>query len=158
MKVLIASDGSEHSRAAIDECCGMFEKTPDAEMEVVSVYDLMIPPTAPYAFAPEYIQQVDDESGEGAKKVAEDALAQIREKCPALADRAKSKVVGGLPAQQIVEEAENWGADLIVCGSHGYAFWKRAWLGSVSSALVHHAPCSVLVVRAKQAALSVAGT
>ena len=46
-----------------------------------------------------------------------------------------------------IEEAQNWGADLIIVGSHGYGFWSRALLGSVSNAVINHAPCSVLVVR-----------
>jgi nucleotide-binding universal stress UspA family protein len=54
----------------------------------------------------------------------------------------------GSPKQVIVEEAEKWGADLIVVGSHGYGWWERILLGSVSQAVIHHAPCSVEVVRA----------
>lgn len=156
MKVLIATDGSEYSRAAIDECCRMFEKAPDAEIEIISVYELMIPPTGPYTLAPDFVQQADDESRAQANTVAEKALSQIREKCQALADRTIIKIVCGAPVQQIVKEAENWGADLIISGSHGYGFWKRAWLGSVSNAIVHNAPCSVLIVRAKQESQSAA--
>ena len=149
MKVLIAADGSEYSRAAIDEAGRLFEKSPAAEFRVISVYELMIPAPGPFVMAAEYVQQIDDERQAQANAIVEKALAQIREKFPALAGRTSASVLSGTPAQQIVEEAENSGADLIVCGSHGYGFWKRAWLGSVSGALVHHAPCSVLVVRAK---------
>lgn len=152
MKVLIATDGSEYSSAAIEECCRMFEHSKDAEIEIFSVYELMLPPTEPFVVSADYVQRIDDESRRQAEATAEKALAEIRDKCPALAEKTKTKVIHGTPAQQIVEEAESWGADLIVCGSHGYNFWKRAWMGSVSSALVHHAPCSVMVVRAKQAA------
>ena len=53
----------------------------------------------------------------------------------------------GRPAQVIVEAAERWGADVIVAGSHGHGFWGRLAIGSVSDAVLHHAPCSVLVVR-----------
>jgi nucleotide-binding universal stress UspA family protein len=49
----------------------------------------------------------------------------------------------------IVEEARDWGADLIVLGSHGYGRVRRVVLGSVAAAVVAIAPCSVLVVRAK---------
>ncbi len=54
-----------------------------------------------------------------------------------------------IPKESIVEEAQKWSADLIVLGSHGYGFWERMLLGSVSNAVVHHAPCSVLIVRNK---------
>jgi nucleotide-binding universal stress UspA family protein len=47
----------------------------------------------------------------------------------------------------ITEEAQKWEADLIIVGSHGQSFWSRALLGSVSNAVVNHAPCSVLVVK-----------
>jgi nucleotide-binding universal stress UspA family protein len=157
MKILIATDGSEYSRAAIDECCRMFENATNAEIEIISVYEMMIPPTEPFAVTAEYVQQVDGESRAKASDVAEKAQAQIREKCPALADKTNLKVVSGAPAPQIVEEAANWGADLIISGSHGYGFWKRAWLGSVSNALVHNSPCSVLIVRAQHAAQGAAG-
>jgi nucleotide-binding universal stress UspA family protein len=50
----------------------------------------------------------------------------------------------------IVEEAERWGADLIVMGSRGLGAWNRLLLGSVSSAVVHHAKCSVEIVRKPQ--------
>ena len=53
----------------------------------------------------------------------------------------------GAPRPVILDEAENWGADLIVMGSHGYGAWKRFLLGSVSQAVVSHAKCSVEVVR-----------
>ena len=46
-----------------------------------------------------------------------------------------------------VETAEEFGSDLIIVGSHGYSRWERLLLGSVSQSVVHHAPCSVLVVR-----------
>jgi nucleotide-binding universal stress UspA family protein len=49
----------------------------------------------------------------------------------------------------ILDEAERWGADLIVVGSHGYRAWERFLLGSVSQAVVSHAKCSVEVVRCR---------
>ncbi|HQZ97301.1 MAG TPA: universal stress protein, partial [Pyrinomonadaceae bacterium] len=57
------------------------------------------------------------------------------------------EVLFGSPGSRIVETAEQIGADLIIIGSHGYRRWERILLGSVSSSVVHHAPCSVLVVR-----------
>jgi nucleotide-binding universal stress UspA family protein len=53
----------------------------------------------------------------------------------------------GNPAEVIVQEAEDSGADLIVVGTRGLHATKRLFIGSVSTNVVHHAPCDVLVVR-----------
>jgi nucleotide-binding universal stress UspA family protein len=53
----------------------------------------------------------------------------------------------GRPTETITDIAQEWGADLIVVGSHGHDFWGRMTLGSVSDGVIHHAKCSVLVVR-----------
>jgi len=47
-------------------------------------------------------------------------------------------------------QADEWGADLIVVGSHGRTGVKRWLLGSVAGAIVSHAPCSVEVVRRRE--------
>jgi nucleotide-binding universal stress UspA family protein len=54
----------------------------------------------------------------------------------------------GDPRSVIVEEAEQWPAELIVLGSHGYTGIKKWLMGSVAQSVVSHAPCSVEVVRA----------
>lgn len=54
----------------------------------------------------------------------------------------------GEPGQQICEIAKDWGADLITIGRRGYTGLAEALLGSVSNHVVHHAPCSVLVIQA----------
>ena len=59
----------------------------------------------------------------------------------ALTDALKSNL-----ATRGINETARGKADLIVVGSHGRGFWGRL-LGSVSNGVVHHAPCSVLVVR-----------
>ena len=57
--------------------------------------------------------------------------------------------VGG-PATEIVNAAKEWPADLIVIGSHGRGGLQRALLGSVAEGVMRHAPCPVMVVRAKE--------
>jgi nucleotide-binding universal stress UspA family protein len=60
--------------------------------------------------------------------------------------RADSEVQDGNPAHRLVEAAVNWDADLIVLGTHGHTRLERLVVGSVARAVLHHAPCSVLVV------------
>jgi nucleotide-binding universal stress UspA family protein len=56
----------------------------------------------------------------------------------------------GEPAQVIIEVALEHDADLIVVGARGLTGVRRFLLGSVSSKLSHHAPCSVMIVREGQ--------
>jgi nucleotide-binding universal stress UspA family protein len=61
-----------------------------------------------------------------------------------------AKTLKGDPKIAILEEAERWGADLIVVGTHGYNALERLWLGSVSRAVASHAKCSVEVARRRK--------
>ena len=53
----------------------------------------------------------------------------------------------GAPGRLICSVAANWGADLIMVGSHGRTGIRELLLGSVSNYVLHHATCSVLVVQ-----------
>jgi nucleotide-binding universal stress UspA family protein len=57
----------------------------------------------------------------------------------------------GSPAEQIVEAAREWGANLIVIGSHGRSGVPRLILGSVAEKVLHLARCPVLIVKAADA-------
>jgi nucleotide-binding universal stress UspA family protein len=56
----------------------------------------------------------------------------------------------GKSATEIVKAAKDWPADLIVIGSHGRGGVDRLLLGSVAEAVMRHAGCPVLVVRADE--------
>ena len=62
---------------------------------------------------------------------------------------------GGIPGRRICDLATSWDADLIIVGHRGYTGISEAWLGSVSSYVLHNAPCSVLVVQGSKAIGSV---
>ena len=64
----------------------------------------------------------------------------------------------GSPGRTICTLAKTWAADLIVVGSHGRKGISELFLGSVSNYVMHHAPCSVLVVDAQTLAKAIAGT
>ena len=63
----------------------------------------------------------------------------------------RAKTLKGDPKIAILDEAEHWGADLIVVGTHGYNALERLWLGSVSRAVASHAKCSVEIARLRKA-------
>jgi universal stress protein A len=77
---------------------------------------------------------------------AKEQLIEMGKKYGIAAD-ATYAVIGG-PAPQIVETANDQGADLIVIGSHG-RHGLGLLLGSTANGVLHHAQCNVLTVRIK---------
>lgn len=59
----------------------------------------------------------------------------------------QEKVLTGYAKEVILSEIELWQADVAVVGSHGRRDMIRKMIGSVSSAVLAYAPCSVMVVR-----------
>lgn len=149
MRILITTDGSEFSKAAIEEYCRLFpELIANSKIKILSVYEEQYALAAePFAVSAEYYQQMADAAERQAGHFSASGAALIRDKILDVDLDITIEIMKGPPEKQIVELAEEWGADLIVVGSHGRGFWKRAWLGSVSDAVVHRAHCSVLVVR-----------
>ena len=65
-------------------------------------------------------------------------------------DAVQHEVVEGYIKDSILEIAKHWPADLIVVGSHGRRGFTKFLLGSVSEAIVAHAPCSVEIVKLRE--------
>jgi nucleotide-binding universal stress UspA family protein len=59
----------------------------------------------------------------------------------------ETTVSTGRPYQVILDIADIWKADTIVMGSHGRSGWDRVFMGSVSTAVLSHANCSVVIVK-----------
>jgi nucleotide-binding universal stress UspA family protein len=90
-----------------------------------------------------------DELITAARQDAARLVADFRARLQADA-HALAFVPVGSPASEIVKAAKEWQADLIVIGSHGRRGVTRALVGSVAEGIVRHAPCPVLVVRARE--------
>ena len=81
---------------------------------------------------------------------ATEVVVGVAETLQAAGLNVETAVREGDPRSVIVDQAEEWSADLIVMGSQGYTGLKRLLLGSVAQHVVSHAPCSVEVVRNKE--------
>jgi nucleotide-binding universal stress UspA family protein len=62
--------------------------------------------------------------------------------------RARTMLVEGLPADEILRAARRARADLIVMGTHGRTGVSRVFMGSVAERVVRESRCPVLTVRA----------
>jgi nucleotide-binding universal stress UspA family protein len=59
----------------------------------------------------------------------------------------KDMIRAGDPAEEIIKAARSFHADLLIVGAKGLGAVGRFLLGSVSSKLIRHSPCSILVIR-----------
>jgi nucleotide-binding universal stress UspA family protein len=146
MKILIATDGTRYGDAAIKAITKLRIGTGDA-VRVVNVVEPSIPLAADMygGYIPDVLP-LEESARSAAERIISDALAKLASIVGSQVD-VSSDILLGTPNARIVETAEEWEADLIILGSHGYKTWERLLLGSVSSSVVHHAPCSVMVVR-----------
>ena len=147
MKILIATDGSAFSKGAVEKCAELIGERAETA-KVISVFETPTPMAVePFALSAEFYGHLEKIAKGRASDAVDSACSILRERCPNIVLDQSRSVELGLPAEVIVDEAQEWNADLIVMGSQGHGFWGRVFLGSVSDKVLHHAPCSVLIVR-----------
>ena len=146
MKILLATDGSKHSESMIEEVASR-PFPPNTQVRIISAYQKtqLISAMGPMGVSQEYYAEADHHALKTAKNSTEIAAKILRQKNPTLS--ITTTVIEGSPKRVILEEAEAFGADLIVVGAHGYGAVERFLLGSVSQTVALHAKCSVEIVR-----------
>lgn len=146
MKILLAIDGSPCSDAAVEEV-GRRPWPEGSSIKVLTAFELPTPPTPEgWALPLNYFEEMDVGLRKQAQNIVDGAIGKLKPKLPKTIS-LDGQILVGSPRTAILDEAESWGADLIVVGSHGYRAWERFLLGSVSQSVVSHAKCSVEVVR-----------
>ncbi len=131
--VLIAYDASEPSRRALDRVATFM---PSASVAVVTV-------AAPVYRDPTLAKFADEAEQERQQAALAEATARLAEN----GIEARTAAPVGDGAAEIVRIAAESGADLVVLGARGLNPLKRLVLGSVSTKVLHDAPCDVLVVK-----------
>lgn len=153
MKILLAIDGSDFSKSAVKELAKM-PLSNDSEISVMNVYEhptvwapdlLTMETVRPYY--KEVISRAEKSAEKSAEKIVSEAANALKNKNGTL--KITTSVVSGLPKKEILEQAETFGADLIVLGSQGHGALSRFLLGSVSQYIATHAKCSVMIARNK---------
>ncbi len=146
MKILLPVDGSKYSSAAVQELLSRPWPT-GTQVEVFSVAQ-----TAPESLDPMLVgRSIYLDTLEWATKRAHENVDEAGEAITQGTSLLNvfTKVVEGSGKEAILQEAAEWGADLILMGSHGYGLAMHFLLGSVSHAVALHAPCSVEIVRSR---------
>lgn len=143
MKYLVATDGSDSSLKAARVLVQHAAPGPRDELFLAYVFPL---PADPDSYSG-VIALPDDVRDPRITKIASAILTRTRETLGKVEARVEDVVLLGHPAKEIVEFAMNLKVDLIVAGTRGRSRASEDYLGSVTTALIHRAPCSVLVVR-----------
>jgi nucleotide-binding universal stress UspA family protein len=136
MRLLLAIDDSKFSEAATKAVVAQYDPK-ETEVHVLDVVDLTMPIPTSYAVA---FREESLKQGQEVVQRTEQALAKAGFK-------VKTAVEEGDPKAKILDYAARSKADLIVMGSHGRKGAEHFLMGSVSEAVMRHAPCSVQVVR-----------
>ncbi|MGH9427142.1 MAG: universal stress protein [Terriglobia bacterium] len=146
VKILLAVDGSEHSARTV-ETMGSHPWPSGSLVRVLSVVDQVVTATPEVAiFSAEAIEAERDQL----LRTADELTTRFAHWLCSNGLVAENQIRRGDPKSVIIEEAEEWGADLIVVGSHGHTGFKQWLLGSVAQSIVSHASCSVYVVRERR--------
>ena len=146
-RILLATDGSEEAELAALRAVDLADAT-DSELHVVHV-----------GVVPRFLESYPGTLGYE-RRLYEQIEEESRQRLRELSWRVK--VVGGTVAGthlrmgavnlEIVGLAKELQADLIVMGYRGHRGIRRAIEGSISDAVIRHAPCPVLVVRSNESA------
>jgi len=137
-KILVPIDGSESSKKALAMAIAIAQAA-DAKMTILEVIEEFGPLPGYYEASPAGEDRV--------KWVSEQRFEKIHPALEGISVKWDRKVVEGYAADLIVDIAEKDKYDMIVIGSRGHSAIGRFLVGSVSDRVVHHAPCSVTVVR-----------
>jgi nucleotide-binding universal stress UspA family protein len=145
MKILLATDGSQYSELAARSIAHR-PWSAGTQVRVLSVGDH---PLRMFVTHDRFDARVMEKLQEEALKRAQEAVRRAEKiieegHLPASGLAAPPSAT---PKELILKEAGDWGANLIVVGSHGQRGLTRLLLGSVSEAVAMHALCSVEVIR-----------
>lgn len=146
-KVLLPADGSGFSDAAAESVASR-PWPAGTEFRVLSVVELILPAVAlvePPFIKSKKVEAAWEESLRHAQIAVAAAVAKLT---PQFSNVSESiSVLTDGPKNVILNEASQWGADLIVLGSHGRSGRERFLVGSVSESVAARAACSVEVIR-----------
>ncbi|MBM7662711.1 nucleotide-binding universal stress UspA family protein [Bacillus mesophilus] len=136
-KILVAYDGSELSKKALEYAKFLVSDHEQAELEVVTVM-MYLGAYDAYSFK-ELRKTVESETSLLVEEV-KDMLSSVQ-------NPTSVHMLEGDPSLQIIKLAEEKGVDTIVLGSRGLGRFKEFFLGSVSHNVVQMAKCPVLIVK-----------
>jgi nucleotide-binding universal stress UspA family protein len=142
-KIVVGTDGSTHGDKAVRAAIEIASGNPDADLNVVMAYH---PMSARELSETKQMLPEDFRAILHAHYPAEETLERAKKRAETSGISVTVHEIDDDPTEALVTVAEKIGADLIVVGSRRETLAGRMMHGSVSTKVLHHAPCSLLVV------------
>ena len=150
--VLLATDGSPTAEKATATAIDL-ARWLGTDMVIVSVWDVAYAGYGAMGFAP---IPMNADLAKLCEEEATKAIAKAAARAEEAGVETRSVVLRGFPVEAICDAAEKFAPQFLIIGSHGWGAMKRALFGSVSTGVLHHATCPVLVVPAEKAEIQAA--
>lgn len=144
--VVVATDGSSAADAALEEAIALAREG-GHRLAVVTVWQAL---QGDYGLAFPSAAVLSDVL-DAERKHAETTLSTAAARVGDAGLEVETHLLTGGPAEVVTAFAKEHEARMIAVGTHGYGAVMSLLMGSVSSAIIQHAPCPVLVVRAPAA-------
>jgi nucleotide-binding universal stress UspA family protein len=149
-RMLVAADGSGSGERALEMAAEVARAT-GSELHLLHVVQLPSQGPEGWEIPIAYVPEAGGSFTKNIEELERNAREFVEQRATRIRDDGGPVVEGhvafGLPSQEVVRLAEELGAGLVFTGSRGLGGVRRALLGSVSDSIVHHAHCSVMVVR-----------
>lgn len=140
-RMLVAYDGSNLSKKALNTATELLKQSPSIELDVVTVYET---PRGMESFGI-YNENLLDGYRRGTEKMMEDVEKELKAKN--LPNKISTYILEGNTQKMLIEFANEHDSDLILIGNRGLSGFKEAFLGSVSHYVVQRANCPVFVIK-----------
>lgn len=147
-RILVPVDGSPTSSRGLEEAIKLAKLT-GAQLRLLHVVDELSAAMGMGGFAPVTVD-VFRLLKEGAEQVLKDATATVQQGNVPV-DSVLIEGFAGRLAELVAQQVRQWGAELVVLGSHGRRGVGRMLMGSDAEQIIRTCPVPVLVVRAPEA-------
>ena len=144
-KVLFTTDGSQFAEDSLPWAVDLAKQC-KADLRIITVIENPVfygTPEATALYDAEFYRSLSSEL----EKLAATSVERARKTAESSGVICTTSVRHGSPADEIIEECKDWGADVVVVSTHGRSGLARLFLGSVANRIVNHAPCPVLLHR-----------
>ena len=144
--ILVPVDGSKTARLGLQEAIQL-AKNLHAHVRVVHVVNKL--PWVPSDGGGPAVQELIDQMRSNGESILHEATHAVRA-AGLDVDTRLIEALGTEAGESIVEQANSWPAELIVCGTHGRRGLHRILMGSDAEYIVRHSRVPVLLVRGEE--------